>query len=67
MSRHSRLTDVDVTFLHQTERAILVRSEIDVEVWLRKSLCEMAEDDPLRGDTVTITASESFLTAKGLI
>ena len=63
----SDLTDIEVIFQTETERAVCVRdAEGGTDVWIPKSLCEV-EGDRLRGRTVTLTASERLLTEKGLV
>lgn len=64
----SNLVDISVLFVHQTDRAILVReTEADEGTWLAKSQCEMSPSEPHRGEPVEITLPEWLAKEKGLI
>jgi hypothetical protein len=67
----SDLHDVEVIFIHATERAVCIRAqEGGREVWIPKSQCEIATDaggEPRRGRIATLTAPEGVLLEKGLI
>ena len=63
----SRLVDVPVTLVHQTEKAILIRLDDDeTKVWLAKSQVEFSENDPRPGVT-TVTLPENLALEKGMI
>lgn len=66
---HSDLHDIEVIFVHATERGVCVRPEEGgAEIWLALAQCEIA---PLpghslqRGKPAMLTAPESLLTEKG--
>lgn len=62
----SRLTDIAVELVHETELAILV-SDGDQEVWIPKSQCEFeAHNKPLPYATI-VTLSERAAIDKGLV
>jgi hypothetical protein len=62
-------TEVSVEFLRETDKAILVTDTGDPSdaVWLPKSQIEVQEEDPERGDTITVTLPEWLAEDKGLI
>ena len=63
----SDLHDVKAIFQVQTPKAVCIKaSEDGADIWMPKSMCEFEPEEPRRGDLVTITAKESFLTEKGL-
>ena len=66
-----RLEELQVTFLHQTDRAILVNITGDLKtgIWLPKSQIEIDWEgkEPARGATITIVAPEWLLLAKELL
>ena len=41
-----RLIDVNCTLEHETEKAVKVSTEVTADVWVPKSLCEIAKDNP---------------------
>lgn len=62
------LTDLEVVFVHQTEKAVLVKlDEESTEEWIPKRYVEMSDDDPDRGDVIEITLPTSVAQEKGLI
>ena len=63
----SDLADVDVEFLYQTEKAILLVNLKNKQVWLPKSQCEINQRNPKRHATVILTAQESLLIDKEFI
>ncbi len=44
MSR--RLSDINCTLEHETEKAVKITSDVTPDVWVPKSICEFAKDDP---------------------
>ena len=64
----STLVDVKADFLHQTEKAWLVRTSTGAEVWVPKSQCEVDPPDGLRrGQLVTVTCERAMAEDKGLV
>ena len=66
---HERLEELEVYFLHQTDRAILVNITGNLRdgVWLPKSLVQWDDTSPARGMTIEIIAPEWLLEREGLI
>jgi hypothetical protein len=67
MSR--KLIDIECTLVRQTERAVLVTTDVTAEVWVPKSLCRIEkkrdyDEMPCEG---TITLSESYAVEKELV
>mgnify|MGYP006935485999 CR=1 FL=1 len=62
----TRLTDITVRLVQQTERAILVTDSDDLEaaVWLPKSQVELVEKP---GDIVEVTLPEWLAIERGLV
>ena len=65
----STLIDVEVDFLHATEKAILVRSDNSKEVWLPKAQCETdpTPENCRRGQGITLTCERALAEEKGLV
>jgi hypothetical protein len=63
------MEELEVYFLHQTERAILVNITGNLQggVWLPKSMIQWDDTSPARGSLVTITAPEWLLLREELI
>ena len=61
--------EIEVTFLYQTENAILVNDDGNLKtgVWLPKSQIGWEADEYPRGTMITVTAPEWLLEAKGLL
>ena len=68
MSKDERV-EIEVTFLHQTDGAILVNIDGNLKdgEWLPKSQIGWENDEYARGTTITVTAPEWLLEAKGLL
>jgi hypothetical protein len=67
MSR--KLIDIECTLVRQTERAVLVTTEVTADVWVPKSLCQIEkkrdyDEVPCEG---TVTLSESYAVEKELV
>ena len=67
MSR--KLIDIECTLVRQTERAVLVTTEVTADVWVPKSLCQIEkkrdyDEMPCAG---TITLSERIAIEKELV
>lgn len=60
MARYKDEVELEVTIIHQTERAILVEGPKE-NVWLPKSMIEISDDE------TSIVAREGFLIEKGLL
>lgn len=67
----STLADIEVIFVHATERGLCVRPEEDGdEVWLPLAQCEIAplhEGALIRGAVAVLTAPQALLEEKGLV
>jgi len=67
----SDLRDIDVIYVHATDRAVLVRSDEDApEVWIPLAQVEIEAPDGghlRRGRPARLTAPESLLVEKGLV
>lgn len=63
------MEEIEVTFLHQTDAAILVSDDgnLDDGVWLPKSQIGWEDEVYARGTQITITAPVWLLEDKGLI
>ncbi len=65
--------DVDVIFIRETEKAVCVKSDEEAdEVWIPKSLCEIApkslvEDDAGEGDVHSLSVKEWVAIDRGLV
>ncbi len=44
MSR--RLIDINCTLERETEKAVKITTDVTADVWVPKSICEFAKDDP---------------------
>lgn len=67
MSR--KMIDIDCTLERETEKAVLVTTDVTAEVWVPKSLCKIEKKHehhqmPCEG---TITLPESLAIDKGLV
>lgn len=63
----SRLTDIPVVIVYETDAAVLVRIDEEGEkVWLPKRAIEISRDDPNEG-VAMITLDERLAQEKGLI
>lgn len=63
----SKNTWVDVEIVHVTDKAILVRSGFEDQVWIPKSAIIDSSDDVVIGGEVEIEISEWLATEKGLV
>jgi hypothetical protein len=69
-TRRNTLVDVICDYLHQTDLAVLIRSDSGDEVWLPKSRCETDPEDlssTSRGMAITVTCERSLAEEKGLV
>lgn len=65
----SDLCDIQVIYMRSTEKAVCVKGDNGVDVWIPKSQCEIETYDyvPRWGSVVTLTAPESVLLEKNLL
>lgn len=64
-----QLIDIECTLVRETPKAVLVTTDVTSEVWVPKSLCEIAkrnERDEMPCEGV-ITLSESYAVDKELV
>jgi hypothetical protein len=67
MSR--KLLDLPCTLVRETDKAVLVSTDANDEVWVPKSLCEVTKDDPDEDPPckATITIKQHWAIEKELI
>ncbi len=41
-----RMIDINCTLEHETEKAVKITTDVTADVWVPKSICEFAKDDP---------------------
>ena len=62
------IIEVEITFLHETEKAILVRGgPHENQIWIPKAQVELLDPDALYGTVTTIEMPEQLAIDKGLI
>lgn len=63
----SELVDLEVGYLHDTEKAVLITPDGVREIWLPKSIVECDVEGKGRGEMIDITIPRSWALEKGLI